>query len=58
MGSPGAARLSRNLSVSESGWDSQMVEYPFVFDHAGARYMLYSGNTFGQTGFGLAVRGL
>ena len=20
-----------------------MVEYPFVFDHAGARYMLYSG---------------
>jgi hypothetical protein len=45
-----------DLSVSESGWDSEMVEYPFVFDHAGARYMLYSGNKFGQTGFGLAVR--
>src|SRR3954464_3900550 len=40
-----------DLSVSETGWDSEMVEYPFVFDHAGARYMLYSGNTFGQTGF-------
>lgn len=44
-----------DLSVSESGWDSEMVEYPFVFDHNGARYMLYSGNTFGRTGFGLAV---
>jgi predicted GH43/DUF377 family glycosyl hydrolase len=47
-----------DLSISESGWDSEMVEYPFVFDHGGARYMLYSGNTFGQTGFGLAVRDL
>jgi hypothetical protein len=47
-----------DLSVSDSGWDSEMVEYPFVFDHAGARYMLYAGNTFGRTGFGLAVRQL
>jgi predicted GH43/DUF377 family glycosyl hydrolase len=47
-----------DLSVSESGWDSEMVEYPFVFDHRGARYILYSGNTFGRTGFGLAVRSL
>jgi hypothetical protein len=44
-----------DLDVSESGWDSEMVEYPFVFDHRGARYMLYSGDTFGRTGFGLAV---
>jgi hypothetical protein len=43
------------LDVSESGWDSEMVEYPFVFDHKGNRYMLYAGNTFGKTGFGLAV---
>jgi len=42
------------LSVSETGWDSDMVEYPFVFDHGGARYMLYAGNTFGKTGFGIA----
>lgn len=47
-----------DLSVSESGWDSEMVEYPFVFDHGGARYILYSGNAFGRTGFGLAVRTL
>jgi hypothetical protein len=45
-----------DLSVSAEGWDSEMVEYPFVFDHGDARYMLYSGNKFGQMGFGLAVR--
>ncbi|MGB3338255.1 MAG: hypothetical protein WBA73_13860 [Devosia sp.] len=44
-----------DLSVSETGWDSEMVEYPFVFDHDGKRYMLYAGNTFGKTGFGIAV---
>ena len=49
-------RLNRaDLDVSESGWDSEMVEYPFVFDHNGKRYMLYNGNGYGKTGFGLAV---
>jgi hypothetical protein len=43
------------ITVSESGWDSEMIEYPFVFDHAGLRYMLYNGNGYGKTGFGLAV---
>ena len=43
------------IDVSESGWDSEMIEYPFVFDHKGQRYMLYNGNGNGQTGFGLAV---
>ena len=43
------------ITVSESGWDSEMIEYPFVFDHNGDRYMLYNGNGYGKTGFGLAV---
>ena len=43
------------IDVSESGWDSQMVEYPFVFDHKGRRYMFYNGNDYGKTGIGLAV---
>ena len=30
-----------------------MVEYPFVFDHEGARYMLYNGNGYGETGSAL-----
>jgi predicted GH43/DUF377 family glycosyl hydrolase len=43
------------IDVSESGWDSEMIEYPCVFDHQGARYMLYNGNGYGKTGIGLAV---
>lgn len=43
------------IDVSESGWDSEMIEYPFVFDHKGERYMLYNGNGYGKTGIGLAV---
>jgi hypothetical protein len=43
------------ISVSESGWDSEMIEYPFVLDHNGSRYMMYNGNGHGKTGFGLAV---
>jgi predicted GH43/DUF377 family glycosyl hydrolase len=43
------------IDVSESGWDSEMIEYPFVFDHDGERYMLYNGNGYGKTGIGLAV---
>jgi len=42
------------LDVSSSGWDSEMICYPFVFDHKGERYMLYNGNSHGQFGFGLA----
>ena len=43
------------IDVSLTGWDSEMIEYPFVFDHKDQRYMLYNGNSYGKTGFGLAV---
>lgn len=43
------------ISVSNAGWDSEMIEYPYVFDHCGKRYMLYNGNGYGKTGIGLAV---
>lgn len=43
------------LDVSPTGWDSEMVEYPHVFEHAGRLFMLYNGNGYGVTGFGLAV---
>jgi len=43
------------ITVSPSGWDSESIEYAHVFDHAGRRYMLYNGNGYGKSGFGLAV---
>lgn len=39
---------------SSSGWDSEEIEYPYVFDHKGERYMLYNGNGYGKSGFGIA----
>ena len=43
------------IDVSSEGWDSEMICYPHVFDNFGTRYMLYNGNGYGRTGFGLAV---
>ena len=43
------------LRPSEAGWDSETVEYASVFDHGGGRFMLYNGNGFGRSGFGVAV---
>lgn len=42
------------ISVSREGWDSEMVEYPFLFDCNNGRFMLYNGNGYGKTGLGLA----
>lgn len=44
-----------NISLSDSGWDSEMVNYPHVFEIDNMTYMLYQGNGMGRTGFGLAV---
>lgn len=43
------------IDVSLDGFDSKMIEYPFVFSHNEQHYMLFNGNEYGQTGFGLAV---
>jgi len=43
------------LDVSESGWDDEMVCYPYVFEWQDDLYMLYNGNGYGRTGIGLAV---
>ena len=49
-----AVSSNREMDVSKNGWDSEAVEYPFVFTHKGEHYMLYNGNGYGETGFGLA----
>ena len=43
------------IGVSNIGWDSESVCYPYVFSHQGHRYMLYNGNDYGRTGFGYAI---
>lgn len=43
------------IDRSENGWDSEMMAYPYVYEHKGKKYMLYNGNGFGKTGFGYAV---
>jgi hypothetical protein len=31
-----------------------MIEYAYVFDHNGKRFMIYNGNGFGKSGLGYA----
>jgi hypothetical protein len=44
------------IELSDSGWDSNMMEYCHVFSHDGILYMLYNGNEFGKEGFGYATQ--
>ena len=43
------------LKKSAQGWDSKMTCYPSVISVKDKIYMIYNGNYFGQTGFGLAI---
>jgi len=43
------------IDVSQEGWDSEMICYPYVFQHKDRSFMLYNGNGYGRTGFGYAV---
>lgn len=42
------------ITVSETGWDSEMMCYPHIFQSDGKVYLLYNGNEFGKHGFGIA----
>ena len=45
---------NKNLSVSKTGFDSDMVEYSAVTKYAGQYFMFYNGNNYGFDGIGLA----
>ena len=49
-------RGESGIDVSEGGWDSEMLAYPYVFTRGADYYMLYNGNGYGKTGIGLALR--
>jgi hypothetical protein len=42
------------LTGTPGDWDSDMQCYPHVFELLGKVYLLYNGNEFGRTGFGIA----
>jgi predicted GH43/DUF377 family glycosyl hydrolase len=42
------------ITLSENGWDSEMLHYPHIFELNNELYMIYNGNEFGKYGFGLA----
>jgi hypothetical protein len=42
------------LNPSDTGWDSEMVSFPHVFDLDGQLFVLYLGNQMGREGFGIA----
>lgn len=43
------------IDVSELGWDSGMIEYPYVIRVRDKLLMFYNGNDFGQSGIGCAI---
>jgi hypothetical protein len=42
------------ITISNEGWDSEMIEYPHVIKHKDKTLMFYNGNGFGESGFGYA----
>jgi predicted GH43/DUF377 family glycosyl hydrolase len=43
------------ISVSDRGWDSEMIEYAAVTEHKGKKIMFYNGNNYGADGIGVAI---
>jgi predicted GH43/DUF377 family glycosyl hydrolase len=43
------------LASSADQWENEMTSYPAVFRHADRLWLIYNGNDYGRTGFGLAV---
>jgi hypothetical protein len=42
------------IATGDAGWDSEMIEYCWVQQQGAETYLLYNGNGFGKSGFGIA----
>lgn len=42
------------IDVSNKGWDSEAIAYPYIIEINDRMVMFYNGNGFGKTGFGYA----
>ena len=49
------AKIKVGITRSKSGWDSEMIEYPYVVSFKNDLFMFYNGNRYGETGAGVAV---
>jgi hypothetical protein len=49
-------RMDEHVGIERStiGWDSEMMEYCWLQQHGQDTYLLYNGNGFGRSGFGMA----
>ena len=45
-----------DLDISQEGWDSEMVAYPYIIKENNNLIMFYNGNNFGKTGIGYATQ--
>jgi hypothetical protein len=45
-----------DLDISNDGWDSEMVAYPYIIEENDKLIMFYNGNKFGKTGIGYATK--
>lgn len=45
---------SAGIDLSDEGWDSTMICYPYVFKNENEYFMVYNGNSFGKNSLGLA----
>jgi hypothetical protein len=43
------------IERSATGWDSEMMEYCYLYRYQDRSYLFYNGNGFGKTGIGYAV---
>lgn len=43
------------ITISNEGWDSESICYPYVIKFNNDKFLLYCGNNYGETGFGYAI---
>jgi hypothetical protein len=48
-------RADAGIAADPDGWEGGAITYPAVFKQAGRLWMLFNGQRYGATGFGLAI---
>ncbi len=51
----GWQRVAAGIAANPGGWEAGAVTYPATFEQLGRRWLLFNGQGYGATGFGIAV---